>query len=67
MKYLKTIPLSFALGFGTPSLFIDTNPDVIKGKFIFVMIMVGISVIAGMVDEYRKMKIKIKKINAKYE
>jgi hypothetical protein len=53
MKYLKTIPLSFALGFGTSSLFIDTNPGVIKGKFTFVMIMVGISVIAGMVGEYR--------------
>jgi len=56
MKYLKTIPLSFALGFGTLSLFIDTNPDVIKGKFTFVMVMMGISVIAGMVDEYRKSK-----------
>ncbi len=57
MKYLKTIPLSFALGYGTPAVFIDTNPDVIKGKFTFVMIMIGVSVIAGMVDEYRKSKV----------
>jgi hypothetical protein len=57
MKYLKTIPLSFALGYGTTTLFIDTNPDAIKGKFIFVMFMVGISVIAGLVDEYRKSKV----------
>jgi UDP-N-acetylmuramyl pentapeptide phosphotransferase/UDP-N-acetylglucosamine-1-phosphate transferase len=61
MKYLKTIPLSFALGFGITTLFIDTNPDVIKGKFTLVMIMVGVSVIAGMVDDYRKRKSKLKK------
>jgi hypothetical protein len=54
MKHLKIVPLVFALGFGATSLFIDTDPTVIKGKFTFVMIMVLISVVANMTDDFRK-------------
>lgn len=59
MKYLKTIPLSFSLGFGTPSLFIDTDINVIKRKFAVVIGMMFISIIAYFVDEYRKQKNKV--------
>ena len=54
MKYLKTLPLAFALGFGGTSLFTDTDPNVIKGKFTFVIVMILISVVVSMTDDFRK-------------
>lgn len=61
MKYLKTIPLTFALGFGGSALFIDSDPNLLKAKFSFVIGMILISVGATIFDDIREIKNKFGK------
>lgn len=56
MKYLKTIPLTFALGFGGSALFTDSDPNLLKAKFSFVIGMIIFSIGANIIDEYLEIK-----------
>lgn len=56
MKYLKTIPLTFALGFGGSALFTDSDPNLLKAKFALVIGMIIISIGANIIDEYLEIR-----------
>jgi hypothetical protein len=56
MESFRNILLSFTLGFGTISLLVDTNPDVIQAKFTAIMAIILITVLSLIYDSYKKSK-----------
>jgi hypothetical protein len=56
MESFRNILLSFTLGFGTISLLVDTNPDVIQAKFTAIMAIILITVLSSVYETHKKSK-----------